>query len=81
MTLISEGIQEINEDGIISEKGRKDEFDIIVLATGFQVQNFLTPMDIVGEQGVSLRQRWKENRGAQAYLGTTVSGFPNFGIL
>ncbi|KAL9096318.1 MAG: hypothetical protein Q9165_001315, partial [Trypethelium subeluteriae] len=79
--LIPEGIKEITEDGIISEHGTKDEFDIIVLATGFQVQNFLTPMDIVGEHGVSLRQRWKENRAAQAYLGTTVSGFPNFGIL
>ncbi|KAF2233755.1 monooxygenase [Viridothelium virens] len=79
--LIPEGIKEITEDGVISENGSKDEFDIIILATGFQVQNFLTPMDIVGEHGVSLRQRWKENRAAQAYLGTTVSGFPNFGIL
>ncbi|KAI9685438.1 MAG: hypothetical protein M1822_004569 [Bathelium mastoideum] len=81
VSLVPEEIKEITEDGIISETGTKDEFDVIVLATGFQVQNFLTPMDIVGEHGVSLRQRWKENRGAQAYLGTTVSGFPNFGIL
>lgn len=79
--MIPEEIREITETGIISEKGAMDDFDIIVLATGFQVQNFLTPMDIIGENGVSLRQRWKENKGAQAYLGTTVSGFPNFGIL
>ncbi|TPX25843.1 hypothetical protein DIZ76_011300 [Coccidioides immitis] len=69
--VIPEGIKEITETGIISDSGVEHDFDAIVLATGFQVQQFLTPMEIVGSSGVSLRRQWEENRGAQAFLGTT----------
>ncbi|RAR10294.1 monooxygenase [Stemphylium lycopersici] len=79
--LIPEGIKEIDETGIVSENGRKDEFDVIVLGTGFQVQQFLTPMEVLGKDGKSLNQQWKEHRGAQAYMGSFVHNFPNFAIL
>ncbi|KAI8648281.1 hypothetical protein NCS55_01497300 [Fusarium keratoplasticum] len=79
--LIPEGIREMTETGIISSSGKEDEYDIIVLATGFQVSEFLTPMHIVGSHGVSLHDQWKQCRGAQAYLGTHVHNFPNLGIL
>lgn len=79
--LLPEGIKEITETGIVSTSGVTDDFDIIVLATGFQVSQFLTPMHIVGATGVSLHDQWKECRGAQAYLGTHVHNFPNFAIL
>ena len=79
--LVAEGIQEITEDGIISSSGQHDKFDIIVLATGFQVSQFLTPMEIIGKHGVSLNQQWRECRGAQAYLGTHVHNFPNLAIM
>ena len=79
--LLNHGIQEITETGIISSGGVKDDFDIIVLATGFQVAQFLTPMDITGAHGRSLEQQWNECRGAQAYLGTYVHNFPNLAIL
>lgn len=79
--LLNHGIQEFTETGIISSGGVKDDFDIIVLATGFQVAQFLTPMDIVGAHNKSLAQQWNESRGAQAYLGTHVHNFPNLAIL
>lgn len=79
--LLAEGIKEITETGIISSSGIEDDFDIIVLATGFQVSQFLTPMHIVGSTGVALHDQWKECRGAQAYLGTYVHNFPNLAIL
>ncbi|RDK46562.1 FAD/NAD(P)-binding domain-containing protein [Aspergillus phoenicis ATCC 13157] len=72
---------EFTEHGIIGSSGVEDEFDIIVLATGFQVSEFLTPMEIRGRRGISLRKQWKESRGAQAYYGTFVHNFPNFGII
>ena len=81
MSLVAEGIQEIDETGIVSEKGVKEEFDVIVLATGFQVSNFLTPMEIIGKTGGTLEAQWQEKDGAQAYLGTYVHNFPNFAIL
>jgi cation diffusion facilitator CzcD-associated flavoprotein CzcO len=79
--LLNHGIQEITESGIISSGGVQDDFDIIVLATGFQVAQFLAPMEIYGAHGVSLNQQWNECRGAQAYLGTYVHNFPNLAIL
>ncbi|KAI1213736.1 monooxygenase [Annulohypoxylon truncatum] len=79
--LLPEGIKEMTETGIISSSGIKDDFDIIVLATGFQVSQFLTPMHIVGKTGKALHDQWRECRGAQAYLGTFVHNFPNLAIL
>ncbi|KAI0873003.1 monooxygenase [Hypoxylon argillaceum] len=79
--LIPEGIKEITETGIVSTSGKRDDFDIIVLATGFQVSQFLTPMHIVGATGKALHDQWAECRGAQAYLGTHVHNFPNLAIL
>lgn len=81
LELVPEGIQAIDETGIVNENGSKTEFDVIVLATGFQVQQFLTPMEVTGKRGVTLSQQWKENRGAQAYMGSYVHDFPNFAIL
>jgi cation diffusion facilitator CzcD-associated flavoprotein CzcO len=37
------------------------------------------PMKVVGRNGQDLHQSWKA--GAEAYLGMTVSGFPNFFML
>jgi cation diffusion facilitator CzcD-associated flavoprotein CzcO len=68
--LLNHGIETITEDGIVSSGGDVDKFDIIVLATGFQVAKFLTPMEIVGAHGISLQNQWDECRGAQAYYGT-----------
>jgi cation diffusion facilitator CzcD-associated flavoprotein CzcO len=72
---VPEGIQKITETGIISSNGTRDDFDVIVLATGFKVQQFLTPMEIIGSNGVSLQRQWDESRGAQAYLGTVGETF------
>jgi hypothetical protein len=33
MSLVDEGIREINEAGITSERGTYEEFDVIILAT------------------------------------------------
>lgn len=81
VALLPEGILEITESGITSSSGIKDDFDIIVLATGFQVSQFLAGMNIKGANGKSLQQQWEECRGAQAYLGTHVHNFPNMAIL
>ncbi|KAI6828052.1 monooxygenase [Hortaea werneckii] len=79
--LIPEGLQKITPDGIVSSSGREDEYDIIVLGTGFKVSQFMTPMEVIGANGQTLEQQWKEHRGAQAYLGTFVHNFPNMAIL
>jgi cation diffusion facilitator CzcD-associated flavoprotein CzcO len=79
--LVQEGIQEIDETGVVGSGGEHTNFDIIVLATGFQVSRFLTPVEVIGKTGISLTQQWDECRGAQAYMGSFVHNFPNFAIL
>lgn len=79
--LLPEGIKRVTETGIISEKGKEEDFDAIILATGFSVTRFLAPMQIVGKDGRTLDEQWEEHRGAQAYMGTFVHNFPNFGIM
>lgn len=52
--------------------------DIIVLANGYETNQWLHPLDVTGRDGRSLYKVWKERGGAQAYLGLAMDGFPNF---
>lgn len=81
MTLVPEGISEIDASGITGESGHREEFDVIVLATGFDVTDFLGPLKIIGKDGIDLHQQWKDHVGAQAYLGMHVHNFPNFAMM
>jgi cation diffusion facilitator CzcD-associated flavoprotein CzcO len=74
--VVTEGIREIETDAIVSVDGRSRQVDAIVFATGFHVAEAFAPFDVYGLGGRDLNQVWKH--GAEAYLGTTVSGFPNF---
>lgn len=74
-------IASIDETGIFMMDGTHHDFDVLVYATGFQTQQFLAPMNVVGQDGKTLTEHWKETHGCQAYMGTTVSGFPNFAIM
>ena len=52
------------------------EFDIIVMATGFDaVSGGLTQMSVMGVKGQTLREKWHE--GIRAHLGMACSDFPN----
>jgi cation diffusion facilitator CzcD-associated flavoprotein CzcO len=62
--------------GIVTTDGTTHEVDAIILGTGFKPAEFLTPMRVTGLGGRPLADAWRQ--GAEAYLGITVSGFPNF---
>ena len=74
--LVTEGIERVLPDGILTRTGRRLAADVLILATGFESTAFLAPMEIQGLGGRLLHQEWKD--GAEAYLGIHVSGFPNF---
>eukprot|EP00127_Corallochytrium_limacisporum_P000150 Clim_evm11s6 gene=Clim_evmTU11s6 len=71
-------IAALTETGVRLKDGTEMDFDCLIFATGFQTTRFLTPMKVYGKNGVELSAMWQ--KGAQAYLGLTVSGFPNFFI-
>jgi cation diffusion facilitator CzcD-associated flavoprotein CzcO len=77
--LVTDGIEAIQPTGIRTKSGSTIPADVIVYATGFKSTEFLAPMAVTGRSGLDLRAEW--SKGARAYLGVTVSGFPNFFIL
>jgi cation diffusion facilitator CzcD-associated flavoprotein CzcO len=77
--VVTNGIREVRAHSIITQDGREHEVDAIVLATGFQAADAVAPFEIRGKHGVDINEQWRD--GAEAYKGTTVSGFPNFFIL
>jgi cation diffusion facilitator CzcD-associated flavoprotein CzcO len=77
--LVTDAIREITPQGIVLATRRELAVDTIVLATGFRASEDLAPFDVRGVGGLRLDQLWAT--GAEAYLGTTVAGFPNFFVL
>jgi 4-hydroxyacetophenone monooxygenase len=75
--LVTEGIREVNSDGVVTAEGAKHPLDVLVLATGYHAGKFLWPMQITGRGGVSLQDRWEEGENPRAYLGIAMPDFPN----
>ncbi|OBJ04461.1 cyclohexanone monooxygenase [Mycobacterium alsense] len=68
-------IQSVDTTGINTAEDHYD-VDMIVLATGFDAMTgALAGIDIVGRDGVKLRDDWAH--GPRTYLGLGVDGFPN----
>lgn len=78
-TLVTEGIERIEANGIRTVDGVLHELDVLVLATGFRVDRFLRPIDVTGEDGLTLDDAWAER--PYSYLGLAVPGFPNLFLL
>jgi len=77
--LVTDPIERIEPAGVIAGNGRLRPADVIVYGTGFKSLEFLAPMAVTGLDGRRLEDAWRD--GAQAYLGISVSGFPNFFVL
>jgi 4-hydroxyacetophenone monooxygenase len=80
VTLITDPIDHIETDAVITSNGMRHSVDILVYATGFQAQKMLVPMEIRGAGGQLLHARWGED-DPRAYLGITVPDFPNLFLL
>ena len=79
VSLITEAVSEITPKGVKTADGAEHPCDAIVYGTGFDTTHFLAPLEIHGLGGRTLSEAWKD--GAEAYLGVTVSGFPNLFML
>jgi cation diffusion facilitator CzcD-associated flavoprotein CzcO len=73
--LVTEAVSEITGKGVKTANGAEHPCDVLVYGTGFDTTHFLAPLEIHGAGGRTLTEAWKD--GAEAYLGVTVSGFPN----
>ncbi|OBK51007.1 flavin-containing monooxygenase [Mycobacterium kubicae] len=77
--LVTDPIDKITPDAVVTSDGNRHEIDVLILATGFKVldtEEVLT-YTVSGSGGRSLSGFWDEHR-TQAYEGVSVPGFPNF---
>ncbi|MEB2283720.1 MAG: monooxygenase [Polyangiaceae bacterium UTPRO1] len=77
--LVTAAITGIEPAGVRTQDGRLHPLDVLVLATGYQVDRFVRPIEVVGRNGVALDEVWKD--GPFAYLAISVPAFPNFFML
>jgi cation diffusion facilitator CzcD-associated flavoprotein CzcO len=78
VTLITDGIDHIEGNGIVTRDGRKIDVDCLVYATGFKAHQFLPGITVLGRRGRNLKEDWAKAGGANAYLGIALPGYPNF---
>lgn len=69
------GVKEVRSRSVVTGDGSELEVDTIIFGTGFHVADPPSAERIRGRDGRTLAEHW--NGSMQAYLGTTVKGFPN----
>lgn len=73
--LVTEPIDRLEPQGVVTADGVLHALDVLVLATGFDAHAFGVDR-VVGERGQSLTQAWAG--GDRAYRSVAFPGFPNF---
>ena len=74
--LQTEAIDKLTEDAVITRDGNRHPADIVVYATGFDLENYMRQTEVIGPGGVRLSEQWADM--PTAYKGGFVAGFPNF---
>jgi 4-hydroxyacetophenone monooxygenase len=74
--LVRGGVGHIEADTVVDSHGARHHADVLIYATGFRVNDFLSSLTVTGRGGVELHDTWGTR--PSAYLGVTVPGFPNF---
>ncbi len=77
--LVTEAIERVTPQGLVTTDGTLHEADCIVWGTGFKTNDFMFPMRVVGSAAGELSDAWAQ--GAHAHLGMTVPGFPNMFVM
>ncbi|MDI1436014.1 flavin-containing monooxygenase [Polyangium sorediatum] len=77
--LVTDPIEAIEAEGVRTSDGGFREVDTLILATGFQAAEAVAPFEIRGRGGRDLNDAWRD--GPEAYLGTTIAGFPNLFLI
>ena len=80
--LITEPIERITKDSIITSDGNQRKIDTLICATGFKVfeKGNTPPFEVYGRDGLELGDYWDKNR-YQAYEGASVPKFPNMFLI
>lgn len=77
VSLENEPIDCVLPNGIRIRDGTVHEFDVIIAATGYNLQRMTGSLEIIGRDGRSLGDEWGDE-DANGYMGVTVPGYPNY---
>lgn len=80
VSLVTEKIVEVRPHALVTADGAEHPADTIVFGTGFHVTDNPIAHRVRGRGGHTLSDAWRDT-GPRAYLGCTVSGFPNLFML
>jgi cation diffusion facilitator CzcD-associated flavoprotein CzcO len=72
-------VKEIRGARVIGADGSEAEVDAVIFGTGFHILDMPLANRVFGKDGRSMTEAWEGS--PRAYLGTTVSGFPNLFLL
>ena len=79
LELVTDAIERVSADAVVTRDGRVRRVDTLILATGFATTKYLSAIEVVGRGGQRIDEAWSD--GARAYLGVTAAGFPNLFML
>ncbi|RST00280.1 NAD(P)/FAD-dependent oxidoreductase [Streptomyces sp. WAC07149] len=74
--VVASGLKEIRGSVLVAADGTETEVDAIIFGTGFHVTDMPIAERVVGADGQTLADAWKD--GMQALRGATAAGFPNW---
>ncbi|NOK19184.1 NAD(P)/FAD-dependent oxidoreductase [Corallococcus carmarthensis] len=77
--VVTQPIREVREDAVVTDDGAVHPVDTLIFGTGFQATDMPMAHHIRGRDGRTLAQVWAGS--PRAFLGLTVSGFPNLFLL
>ena len=74
--LVTEGIDKVTGNAIVTRDGVEREIDVLIVATGFHTTDLPIADHLTGRNEETLAEQW-EREGMSAYKGATTHGFPN----
>ena len=77
--LVTSGVEKVRERSLVAGDGSEHPVDTVVFATGFVPTDPPIARRLRGRDGRTLSEVWQGS--PQAYLATTVAGFPNLFLL
>jgi cation diffusion facilitator CzcD-associated flavoprotein CzcO len=77
--LVPHAVREVRENSVVGADGVEREVDTIIFGTGFHVTDPPIAERVRGADGRSIADTWAGS--PRGYLGTSVTGFPNFFLL
>lgn len=74
--VVASGLAEVRGSTLVASDGTETEADVIVLGTGFHVTDMPIADRVVGAEGITLAESWKD--GMESLRGASAAGFPNW---